>query len=244
MAKIILITGSSDGIGAATAMLAAEKGFYVCVNYRGDNAAAEKIVERIRIKGGKALSIKADVSVESDVLAMFKYIDQEVGRITALVNNAGIIEPGTSFTTITVDRLTRLFAVNVTGSFLCAREAVKRMKGYGGGIVNISSAAARLGGPFEYVDYAASKGAIDTMTIGLSKEVAADNIRVNALRPGLIHTKIHAKGGDPDRVQKLENQIPMKRGGQAEEVAAAALWLLSDEASYVTGTIIDVTGGR
>jgi NAD(P)-dependent dehydrogenase (short-subunit alcohol dehydrogenase family) len=248
MEKVILITGGSQGIGSATAYLAAKKGYTVCVNYRQDHIAANKIVGNIRDNGGFATAVQADVSIEADVIRMFEFIDAKVGKISALVNNAGIIESQMRFIDMTSQRLQKIFATNVIGSFICAREAIKRMaqslNGTGGSIVNLSSVAARLGAPFEYIDYAASKGAIDSMTIGLAKEVAEENIRVNAIRPGIIHTQIHAKGGDPGRIERLKNIVPLKRAGQPDEVANMILWLLSDEASYVTGSIFDVTGGR
>ena len=249
MQKIILITGGSQGIGAATAYHAAKMGYYVCINYMQNSKAADDVVRLIRANGGNAVAIQADVSNENEVITLFERIDTTVGKITALVNNAGIIESQSRFIDMTAERITKIFATNVVGSFLCAREAIKRMStklgGGGGSIVNLSSVAGRLGAPGEYVDYAASKGAIDTMTIGLAKEVADENIRVNAVRPGIIFTDIHAKGGDPGRVERLQQtHIPLKRGGQPEEVANAIMWLLSDEASYITGSILDVTGGR
>ena len=248
MSKIILITGGSDGIGAVTAEFAAKQGYTVCINYRQNHAAANRIVGKINSEGGIAHAFQADISVESEVVDMFNEIDKQVGRIGALVNNAGIIESQQQVVNMSAERLHKVFAVNVVGSFLCAREAIKRMsvkyEGNGGGIVNISSMASRLGAPFEYIDYAATKGAIDSMTIGLSKEVAEDQIRVNVVRPGTIHTDIHGKAGEPGRVERVKEMIPMKRGGQPEEVAKAILWLLSDEASYITGATLDVSGGR
>jgi NAD(P)-dependent dehydrogenase (short-subunit alcohol dehydrogenase family) len=246
--RIILITGASRGIGAATARLAAQRGDTVVVNYRADRQAADDIVTEIERGGGQALAVQADVSTEPGVLRMFETIDAKFGHLDALVNNAGILETQMRLEDMTADRLQRVFAANVIGSFLCAREAVRRMStshgGRGGAIVNVSSAAARLGAPGEYIDYAASKGAIDSMTIGLAKEVAAEGIRVNAVRPGVIHTGIHASGGEPGRVERVRTSVPMQRGGQPEEVAQAIVWLLSEEASYVTGSILDVTGGR
>jgi len=246
--KTILITGASRGIGAATAKLAAQRGYAVCVNYRNDEQAAQQIVDHILDSGGKAITAAADISVESDVIGLFKICHQQLGQLDALVNNAGILGKQMRLEHMDIDRMQRVIATNVIGSLLCAREAVKYMSvkngGNGGAIVNLSSAAARLGSPNEYIDYAASKGAIDSMTIGLAKEVAEEGIRVNAVRPGLIHTTMHTSGGEPGRIDRLKNSVPMKRGGTAEEVAQAILWLLSDEASYVTGTIIDVTGGR
>ena len=248
MNKVIIITGGSRGIGAATALLAAEKGYAVGINYLKNKDAAEALVQTIIKKGGSAIAIAGDVAIEADVISLFEKVEENLGTITALVNNAGILEQQSLLQKMSVERWDRIFATNVRGSFLCAREAVKRMSsangGKGGAIVNLSSAAAKHGAPFEYVDYAASKGAIDVLTIGLAREVAAENIRVNAVRPGIIYTDIHASGGDPDRPQKLKDAIPMKRPGHAEEVAQAILWLLSDEASYVTGTLLDVTGGR
>ena len=246
--KVIIVTGASRGIGAATAKLAAERGYAVCVNYRRSQAAAEGVVAEIERGGGRAIAVAADVAVEADVVRLFETVDAQLGALTALVNNAGIVEPQMRVERMDAARLARLFATNVTGCFLCAREAVRRMStrhgGSGGAIVNVSSAAARFGSPGEYVDYAASKGAIETMTIGLAAEVVAEGIRVNAVRPGLIHTDIHAAGGEPGRIDRLKGSIPMKRGGEPIEVARAILWLLSDEASYSTGTFVDVSGGR
>ena len=246
-ANVLIVTGGSRGIGAATAQLAAERGYAVCVNYRENRMAAEDVVERIIGAGGRAIPVAADVSSEPDVVRLFGTVDRELGPLTALVNNAGVLAAQTTVEQMDAARLQAIFATNVIGAFLCAREAVRRMSarrgGAGGAIVNVSSSAARLGSPLEYVDYAASKGAIDTMTIGLSKEVAADGIRVNAVRPGLIYTEIHASGGEPARVDRLKAALPMRRGGDPLEVARAILWLLSDEASYSTGTFIDVAGG-
>jgi NAD(P)-dependent dehydrogenase (short-subunit alcohol dehydrogenase family) len=248
MQKIILITGASRGIGAATALQAAQRGYAVCVNYRQNADAAEKVIEQIKSAGGRAIAVAADVSQESQVVKLFEAVDKAFGPLTALVNNAGYTEKQSRVEAVDAQRLQRVFATNVTASFLCAREAVKRMStkhgGQGGAIVNISSLAAQLGGPGEYVDYAAAKGAIDTMTTGLAKEVADEGIRVNGVRPGLIYTEFHAGGGDPTRVDRLKETIPMKRGGKPEEIAQAVLWLLSDEASYCTGTILNVSGGR
>lgn len=241
------MTGGGRGIGAATARLAAKRGYAVCVGYLRNREAAEGVVRAIESDGGKAHAVAGDVAKEADVIRMFDAA-AALGRISALVNNAGILERQTRLDDMEAARFERVFATNVTGAFLCAREAVRRMStrhgGAGGGIVNVSSAASRLGSPGEYVDYAASKGAIDTLTIGLAKEVAAEGIRVNAVRPGVIYTEIHASGGEPGRVDRVKAAVPMKRGGEPEEVARAILWLLSDEASYSTGTFIDVSGGR
>ena len=243
MKKVMLITGAARGIGAATARLAAERGYAVCVNYVRNRDAAEKLAREI---GG--IAVVADVSLEADVVRLFRDVDQKLGRIAVLVNNAGIVDRRSRVEDMTPARIERMFAVNVVGSFLCAREAVKRMSrrhgGAGGVIVNISSAAARLGSPGDYVDYAASKGAVDTFTIGLAKEVAAEGIRVVGVRPGVIHTGIHAGSGDPARVERIAETAPLKRAGEPEEVARAILWIASDEASYTTGAILDVTGGR
>jgi NAD(P)-dependent dehydrogenase (short-subunit alcohol dehydrogenase family) len=248
MPPIVLVTGGSRGIGAATARLAAARGYAVAINYVARAAAAREVAEEIERAGGRAMVVQGDVSVEADVCRMFEAVDRQLGVLSALVNNAGILEQQMTVQEMTADRLARVFATNITGAFLCAREAVRRMStargGNGGAIVNVSSGAARLGSPGEYVDYAASKGAIDTMTIGLSREVALDGIRVNAVRPGFIYTEIHARGGEPNRVDRVKELVPMKRGGRVEEVARAILWLLSDEASYSTGTFIDVTGGK
>jgi NAD(P)-dependent dehydrogenase (short-subunit alcohol dehydrogenase family) len=247
MSRVLIVTGGSRGIGAATARLAGERGYAVCVNYRSNQEAAAEVVNAIEATGARAVAVQADVAEESDVVRLFEEARQ-LGSLGGLVNNAGILETQTRLEQMTAARLQRVFATNVQGAFLCAREAVRRMSirhgGSGGAIVNVSSAAARLGAPFEYVDYAASKGAIDTMTIGLAREVAEDGIRVNAVRPGLIYTDVHASGGEPGRVDRLKTTVPLKRGGQPEEVARAILWLLSDEASYTTGSFIDVSGGR
>ena len=244
----VLITGASRGIGAATALLAAQRGFAVCVNYKNNSQAAQRVVDQIQDSGGTAIAVAADVAIESDVVRLFEACDRELGVVTALVNNAGILEKQMHVATMDAARLHRVMATNVIGSFLCAREAVKRMStkhgGKGGVIVNVSSGAARLGSPNEYVDYAASKGAIDSLTIGLSKEVAAEGIRVNAVRPGFIYTDMHASGGEPDRVNRVKELVPMKRGGLPEEVAQAIMWLLSEESSYVTGAFIDIAGGK
>lgn len=246
--KVMLVTGGSRGIGAATARIGAQRGYAVAVNYVHNRAAADEIVSAIRDSGGEAMAVQADVAAEAEVVRMFQEVDRVLGPVQALVNNAGILERQARVDELDAARLTRILATNVTGSFICAREAVRRMStrhgGPGGAIVNLSSIAARLGAPNEYVDYAASKGAIDTLTVGLAKEVAGEGIRVNGVRPGVIYTDIHASGGEPGRVDRVKDAVPMKRGGNAEEVAQAILWLLSDEASYVTGTFVDVTGGR
>ncbi len=246
--KVIVITGGSRGIGAATAQIAAARGYAVCISYLHNKAAADDIVGAIGNASGDAIAVQADVAQEADVVRLFETVDRTFGAVTALVNNAGILERHMRVDEMDAGRLNRILAANVTGSFLCAREAVRRMStrhgGAGGAIVNLSSVAARLGAPGEYVDYAASKGAIDALTTGLSKEVAAEGIRVNAVRPGVIYTDIHASGGEPGRVDRVKDAVPMKRGGDAIEVANAILWLLSDEASYTTGALIDVAGGR
>jgi NAD(P)-dependent dehydrogenase (short-subunit alcohol dehydrogenase family) len=248
MSGIVIVTGGSRGIGAATARLAAARGYAVCVNYRSDAAAAERVVAELVRAGGRALAVQADVAIEADVDRLFKTCDAHLGRLSALVNNAGILETQMRVEEMDAGRLQRVLAVNVTGAFLCARAAVKRMStnhgGTGGAIVNLSSRAALLGAAGEYVDYAASKAAVDTLTIGLAKEVAMEGIRVNAVRPGVIKTAIHASGGEPGRVDRVKASVPMQRGGEADEVAKAILWLLSDEASYTTGAFIDVSGGR
>ena len=246
--RVMIVTGGGRGIGAATARLAAKKGYAVCVNYLRDRDAAESVVHEIRSAEGRAIAVAGDVSLEADVLKLFQESDRSLGRLTALVNNAGIVVRASRVEAMDGARLQRMFATNVIGPFLCAREAIKRMStkhgGKGGAIVNVSSGAARLGSPGEWVDYAASKGAIDTMTLGLAKELAGEGIRVNCVRPGFVNTDIHATAGEPDRIERLREGIPMKRGGEPEEVARAILWLLSDEASYSTGAILDVTGGR
>jgi NAD(P)-dependent dehydrogenase (short-subunit alcohol dehydrogenase family) len=248
MKQCILITGGSRGIGAATALLAARRGYAVCVNYLKDHAAALHITDAINGNGGQAIAHQADVSREGEVLGLFEEMDRRLGPLTALVNNAGVLETQSRVDGMDANRLHRVLSSNVISSFLCARQAIRRMStrygGGGGAIVNVSSVAARTGSPDEYVDYAASKGAIDAFTLGLSKEVAAEGIRVNAVRPGFIYTGIHASGGEPGRVDRLRDSIPMKRGGTPEEVARAILWLLSDEASFSTGTFIDIAGGR
>ena len=248
MNPVILVTGGSRGIGAATALLAARQGYAVAVNYSANSLAADEVVRQIRAAGGNAITVQADVAVESQVLAMFDRLDAKLGPLSALVNNAGVVDFAARVDEMSVQRLKRMFDINVLGTFVCAREAVKRMStrhgGSGGAIVNVSSVAARLGGPGQYVDYAASKGAIDTFTVGLAREVATEGIRVNAVRPGIIETEIHASGGQPDRARAMAPLVPMQRAGSAEEVAQAIVWLLAQEASYVTGTIVDVAGGR
>ena len=248
MNQIALITGGSRGIGAATALLAARRGYAVAVNYTSNSSAAEAVVRQIRTDGGKAIAVQADVGVEADILAMFAQVDAQFGRVTALVNNAGVVDVGARVEAMGAARLRRMFDINVIGSFLCAREAVKRMStkhgGAGGAIVNLSSVAAKLGGPGQYVDYAASKGAIDSFTTGLAKELATEGIRVNAVRPGIIDTDIHASGGEPDRARQMAPLVPMQRAGTAEEVAQAIVWLMGEESAYCTGAFIDVAGGR
>jgi NAD(P)-dependent dehydrogenase (short-subunit alcohol dehydrogenase family) len=248
MKKVLVVTGGSRGIGAAVARLAAQDGYAVCLSYLSNRAAADAVVASIAAKGGVAIAVKADVAIEQDVVRLFDEVDASLGRVTALVNNAGILEQQSRVEDMNAARISRIFATNVIGSFICAREAIRRMStkhgGAGGAIVNLSSRASRLGSPNEYVDYAASKGAIDTFTDGLAKEIAAEGIRVNAVSPGIIYTEIHASGGDPDRVERMKDLIPMKRGGTAEEVARAVLWLLSEESSYTTGASINVSGGR
>lgn len=248
MKKVLIVTGGSRGIGAATAKLAAAQGYAVCVNYLRNQQAADAVVAEIQALGGTAIAMQADLAVEAEIVALFQRVDQELGPVNALVNNAGILEKQSSLLDMDERRLQRVFAANVVGPMLCAREAVKRMSvkmgGKGGTIVNVSSVASRLGAPGEYIDYAASKGALDGFTIGLSKEVADQGIRVNSVRPGFIYTDIHASGGEPGRVDRIKDAIPMKRGGQPEEVAQAIVWLLSEQASYATGTFIDLAGGR
>ena len=247
-APVLLVTGGSRGIGAATALLAAQAGYAVAVNYQSNSLAADEVVRSIRDSGGQAMALQADVSREDEVMAMFARIDAKWGHLAALVNNAGVVDVSSRVDGMAVARLTRMLNTHVLGSFVCAREAVLRMStrhgGTGGGIVNLSSAASKMGSPGQYVDYAACKGAIDTFTIGLAKEVAGEGIRVNAVRPGIIETDIHASGGEPDRAQRLAPQVPMQRPGSAREVANAIVWLLSPQASYCTGTLLDVGGGR
>lgn len=247
MGNVVLVTGGSRGIGAATACLAAQRGWRVAVNYAARADAADEVVARIRAAGGEAIALQADVADEQQVLAMFEQVDR-FGRLGGLVNNAGVVDVAARVDEMAMPRLRRMFEINVLGSIVCAREAVRRMStrhgGEGGAIVNVSSAAARLGAPGQYVDYAAAKGAIDTFTVGLAKEVAAEGVRVNAVRPGLIETDIHASGGIPDRVEQLKHLVPMQRGGSAQEVAEAIVWLLSPQASYTTMSLVDVSGGR
>lgn len=246
MRKILIVTGGSRGIGAATARLAAAEGYDVCISYLQNQEAAKRVVSEIQKVGRTAIAVRTNVAIETEVVRLFNEVDK-IGCVTALVNNVGILEPQTRVESIDAARLARVFSTNVIGSFLCAREAIKRMStrrgGSGGSIVNVSSGASKSGSPNEYVDYAASKGAIDTMTLGLAKEVAKEGIRVNAVRPGFIYTDIHASGGEPNRIERIKSAIPLQRGGQAEEAAQAILWLLSDRASFTTGSFIDVTGG-
>lgn len=248
MSRVMLITGASRGIGAATARLAASEGYALCLNYHHRQDAAQQLLEELQRNGARAIAIAADVADEAQVASLFAAIDDEFGRLDVLVNNAGMLERQMRLDEMNAARLARVFAVNVTGSFLCAREAVKRMStrygGDGGAIINVSSIAAKLGAPNEYIDYAAAKGAIDSMTLGLAKEVAAESIRVNAVRPGVIRTEIHASGGEPGRVERVKVSVPMGRGGEAEEVAEAILWLASEKASYISGALLDVSGGR
>ncbi|GLR06967.1 SDR family oxidoreductase [Vibrio hyugaensis] len=243
MQKVVIITGASRGIGAATAKLLARHGYAVCVNYLSHSDAANQVVAEIKGSGGKAIAIQADVSHEQQVIALFEQTEQALGKITHLVNNVGILFTQSRLADMSLERFQNVMNANVTSCFLCCREAAKRFES-GNAIVNVSSAASRSGAPFEYVDYAASKGAMDSLTKGLSLELAEQNIRVNGVRPGCIYTDIHADGGEPDRVERLRSKIPLKRGGTVEEVANAIAWLLSDEASYVTGSFIDLAGGN
>ncbi|NDL62904.1 SDR family oxidoreductase [Acerihabitans arboris] len=248
MQKVTLITGGSRGIGRASAICLAQRGHDICIAYRSREDQALEVVETLRRLGVRAMAVQADIADEQQVNALFQRIDRELGAMTGLVNNAAILKPQATIEQLTAARLNAIFATNVTGSFLCAREAVKRMSlrhgGQGGAIVNVSSAAARLGSPHEYIDYAASKGALDTLTIGLAREVAAQGIRVNGVRPGFIYTDMHADGGEPGRVDRIKDTLPMQRGGQPGEVAQAIAWLMSDEASYVTGNFMDLAGGK
>ena len=248
MRKVALVTGGSRGIGAAISMLLARNGFDVCINYKNNSAKAEQLLTQLRNYNSNCIAIQADISDEEQVVALFNQIDIQLGTIGVLVNNAGILKKQAPITELSAERINDILTNNVTSAFLCCREAVKRMStkrgGVGGSIVNVSSAASRLGAPGEYIDYAASKGALDSLTIGLSKEVAAQGIRVNCVRPGFIYTNMHSDGGEPDRVDRIAASIPMQRGGQPEEVAQAIYWLLSENASYVTGTFIDAAGGR
>lgn len=248
MSRVALVTGASRGIGRATALLLARQGYAVGVNYLKDETAAQQVVAEIASLGGRALALRADIADESQVVTMFATLDATLGSLDALVNNAGILFQQTGIEQLTAERINKVLTTNVTGYFLCCREAVKRMAkrhgGQGGAIVNVSSAAARLGAPWEYIDYAASKGAVDTLTTGLSLEVAAQGIRVNCVRPGCIYTEMHASGGEPGRVDRVKSGLPMQRGGYPEEVAEAIAFLLSDAASYVTGSFIEAAGGR
>ena len=248
MTKIALITGASRGIGAATARLLANQGYDICINFKSDRASASALAEQLKQQGTKVICVQADISIEQQVCQLFETIDQQLGRITALVNNAGILEQQMPLQQMTAERINRILTTNVTGSILCCREAVKRMStdqgGIGGAIVNVSSAASKYGAPGEYIDYAASKGAVDTLTKGLAIEVANKGIRVNGVRPGFIYTDMHTDGGEPGRVDRLAPTIPLQRGGHPEEVAEAIAWLLSEQASYTTGSLIDIAGGR
>ena len=246
--KTLLVTGGSRGIGAATARLAAQRGWDVAVNYSRDQAAAEAVAMDVRKAGRRALVLQGDVGIEADVLTLFATIDREWGALTGLVNNAGVVDVAARVDAMSAARIERMFTINVFGTMWCAREAVRRMStkhgGAGGVIVNLSSAAAKLGAPGQYVDYAAAKGAVDTFTLGLAREVATEGVRVNAVRPGIIETDIHASGGQPGRAAQMAPMVPMQRAGSADEVAQAIIWLLSADSSYTTGTMLDVAGGR
>jgi NAD(P)-dependent dehydrogenase (short-subunit alcohol dehydrogenase family) len=248
MQKVMLVTGASRGIGAATAVLAAQRGYAVCVNYKQNAQAADAVVARIEAAGGRAVAVQADMAIESQILSLFTAVDEHFGRLDGLVNNAGILEHQSRLADMDAARVRRILEVNVVAPFICCREAVRRMSlnrgGQGGVIVNVSSMAARLGSPGEYIDYAASKGAVDTMTIGLAREVAEEGIRVNAVRPGVIDTEIHASGGEPGRVDRVKASVPLRRGGTADEVAGAVMWFFAPEAAYSTGAFLDVSGGR
>ncbi len=248
MNKVLLITGGSRGIGAATALLASKEGYAVAVNYRANSLAADEVVRQIQANGGMAMAVQGDVAIEADIMAMFETVDLKFGPLSALVNNAGVVDAASRVDAMSGERLKRMFDINVIGSMICAREAVRRMStkhgGKGGAIVNVSSIAASLGAAGQYVDYAASKGAIDTFTVGLGRELAAEGIRVNAVRPGVIDTEIHASGGQPDRAKTLASVLPMQRPGTAQEVAQAIVWLLSEQASYTTSSLLDISGGR
>ncbi len=248
MQKVLLVTGASRGIGAETARLATQSGYAVCINFHQSESEANELLDSLLASGATAIAVRADIGDESDVRQLFETIDSQLGRLTALVNNAGILEQQADFESISLQRLQRVFRTNVEGSFLCSQQAIRRMStkygGEGGSIVNLSSRAAVLGAPHEYIDYAASKGAIDAMTIGLSKELGEQGIRVNAVRPGLIYTEMHASGGEAGRVDRLKSGVPMQRGGLADEVARAIMWLISEDASYTTGSFVDVSGGR
>lgn len=248
MSRVMLITGASRGIGAATAQLAAERGYALCLNYRHREDAARQVLRDVQRLGVQAIAVQADVAREEEVLALFATLDREFDRLDVLVNNAGMLERQMRLEQMDAARWNRVLGANVIGSFLCAREAIKRMStrhgGHGGAIINLSSAAARLGAPGEYIDYAAAKGAIDSMTLGLAREVGGEGIRVNAVRPGIIHTDIHASGGEPDRIERVKTSVPLGRGGDAHEVAEAILWLASEGASYTSGALLDVSGGR
>ncbi|MGX5173996.1 SDR family oxidoreductase [Aliikangiella sp. IMCC44653] len=243
MNPIVLVTGGSRGIGAATSRYLAKQNYAVCVNYISNKIEAAKVVSDIEKDGGRAIAVQADVSEEDDVIRLFNTIDNSLGQITHLVNNAGILLPQIRVSEMTAERINKVLTTNITSYFLCSREAINRMKN-GGSIVNVSSAASRLGSAGEYVDYAASKGAIDSLTIGLSLEVASQNIRVNCVRPGFIYTEMHGDGGEPDRVERIKSLIPLQRGGTPEEVASSIAFLLSDEASFITGTFVDIAGGK